>query len=157
MHLDDQGCFQESVAVQSHQLLHDVYIVSWSGDDTPVKTGQAPHCPLADQPPFLDCFPKRSEHTIRRKTAVNGESMFIFKLGLLTCAFYVALTMLLEAGLWGLAYFKGFGIFYAARDWFWGVGLRLGLIFGTLWAVSFTAAWCIVYASLKAKLPIHPS
>jgi hypothetical protein len=83
--------------------------------------------------------------------------MVMFKLGLLTCAFYVALTLLFEAGMWALAYFKGLSLFFATRDWFWGVGLRLAVIFGILWVISFSAAWCIVYASIKAKLPIHPS
>lgn len=33
--------------------------------------------------------------------------MVFFKLGLLTCAFYVGMTILLEAGLWAVAYFWG--------------------------------------------------
>jgi hypothetical protein len=79
--------------------------------------------------------------------------MIMFKLGLLTCAFYVMLTILLEAAIWALAHREGgFGIFFAGRSWFWSAGLRLAFIFGGLWLVSFTAAWCIVYQGLKAKL-----
>jgi hypothetical protein len=33
------------------------------------------------------------------------------------------------------------------------MGLRLGLIFGLLWVISFSATWCITYAGFKAKLP----
>jgi hypothetical protein len=84
--------------------------------------------------------------------------MIILKLGLLTCAFYVALTLLLEVGIWARAYFGGgFGIFVAGKSWFWGMGLWLGVIFGLLWVISFGAAWCIIYASFKAKLPVLPS
>lgn len=31
-------------------------------------------------------------------------------------------------------------------------GLRLGLIFGSLWMIAFSAAWCIVYQGVKSKL-----
>jgi len=83
--------------------------------------------------------------------------MLIFKLGLLTCLFYVALTILLEAVLWVVAYYKGIGVFFSGEHWFWTLGLKLGFIFGTLWIISFSAAWCISYLSLKSKLPIPPN
>ena len=77
----------------------------------------------------------------------------LFKLGLLTCAFYVLLTALFEAGLWVAANYKPFAIFFSGRHWFWHVGLRLGVVLGTMWIVSFAAAWSIVYQGLKSKFP----
>ncbi|HXX43326.1 MAG TPA: hypothetical protein VEJ38_01260 [Candidatus Acidoferrales bacterium] len=79
--------------------------------------------------------------------------MIIFKLPLLTCAFYIALTCLLEAGLWAVARFKGIGIWFSGEHWFWTLGAKLGLFLGALWVVSFIAAWCIVYAGVKAHIP----
>ena len=81
--------------------------------------------------------------------------MLFFKLGLLTCGFYVVLTMLLELGIWAVAYFKGLGVFFGEKHWYWTLGLKLGFIFGTLWIISFSAAWCIVYLGLKSKLPFR--
>ena len=78
--------------------------------------------------------------------------MYLFKLGLLTCAFYAGLTMLLGVGVWAVVYFKGLFMAFGGKHWFWTLGLKLGLVFGTLWVISFTAAWCIVYQGLKAKL-----
>jgi hypothetical protein len=109
----------------------------------------------SNMPLPLTVFPNDQSIRFVEKTGVNGGFMFIFKLGLLTCAFYVALTVLLEAGIWALAHFRGFGMYFATRDWFWGVGLRLGFIFGTLWAISFGAAWYITYMTIiKPHLPI---
>jgi hypothetical protein len=70
--------------------------------------------------------------------------MVIFKLGLLACAFYVVLTILLEAVLWAVAYFKGLGVFFSYRHLFWALGIKLGAIFGALWCISFSAARYIV-------------
>jgi len=84
--------------------------------------------------------------------------MLVLKLGLLTCAFYVGLTALLEAGLWALVYSKGgFSVFVHREHWFWTVGLRLGVIFGILWVISFSAAWWITYQGLKSKFPVLPN
>ena len=83
--------------------------------------------------------------------------MLIFRLGLLACAFYAALTVLLLLGAWALAYFKGLGVFFGEKHSVWTLGLKLGFIFGTLWILSFTAAWCIVYQGLKSKLLIPPN
>jgi hypothetical protein len=80
--------------------------------------------------------------------------MFIFKLGLLTCAFYMVLTILLEAGLWAVAYFKGLGVVIDYRHPFWTLGIKLGAISGALWCISFSAAWYIVYLGLRARMPI---
>src|SRR5207244_12321360 len=56
-----------------------------------------------------------------------------------------------------VAYFKGLGVFFGEKHWYWTLGLKLGFIFGTLWIISFSAAWCIVYLGLKSKLPIPPN
>jgi hypothetical protein len=77
--------------------------------------------------------------------------MLTFKLGVLTCAFYVVLTAGLELGVWAWAHSKGFSIFFDRRHSFWTMGLRLGFIFGALWVIAFSAAWLIVYHGLKAK------
>jgi hypothetical protein len=68
--------------------------------------------------------------------------------------FYVVLTCLLEVGVWAVAYFRGFGVFFGARHWFWALGLKFGFIFGILWTVSFSAACYIVYVGLRSKLPV---
>jgi hypothetical protein len=79
--------------------------------------------------------------------------MLIFKLGLLTAAFYVLLTMIVEAAIWGMVYSKsGFALFFRGKHWSWILGAKLGLIFGVLWLISFSAAWCIVYQGIKARL-----
>lgn len=75
--------------------------------------------------------------------------MFLFKLGLLTCAFYVVLTLLLEAGVLALIRVRGFSVFLSSKHWFWGGGLAFGAIFGTLWIISFSVAWYIVYQDFK--------
>lgn len=83
--------------------------------------------------------------------------MFLFKVGLLTCAFYVVLTFLLYVGLWALAHTKGFMVLYGGKHWFWTLGAKLGAIFGTLWLIAFSAAWCIIYFGLKVRLPVKPN
>jgi hypothetical protein len=84
--------------------------------------------------------------------------MYLFKLGLLTCAFYVGLTLFFEGALVALAHFTAWGVRYGGgKHWFVGVGLRLAFVFGTLWIISFAAAWYVVYHGLKSKLVIPPS
>jgi hypothetical protein len=79
--------------------------------------------------------------------------MFLFKLGLLTCAFYVVLTALLGSALWAFLYRGGGFAVSLTKHSFWGTGLFFGLIFGTLWLISFSAAWFIVYQDLKRIFP----
>lgn len=80
--------------------------------------------------------------------------MLFLKLGLLTCAFYVVLTALVEAGILALVHYQGgVGVFFTAKHWFWSMGLRLGIVFGALWIASFLAAWSIVYHGLKSAFP----
>jgi hypothetical protein len=79
--------------------------------------------------------------------------MSFFKLGLLTCAFYVGLTILLYATFLAVIHFSGpIGIIYRGKHWFWTMGSRFGLVFGFLWFLSFAAAWCIVYADISARI-----
>jgi hypothetical protein len=82
--------------------------------------------------------------------------MPFFKLGLLTCLFYVVMTILLEAGLWGMVYFKGFMWFYRGKHPGLVLGVSWGAIFWVLWIISFSAAWFIVYHDLKSKLHFPP-
>jgi|HubBroStandDraft_5_1064220.scaffolds.fasta_scaffold100251_2 hypothetical protein len=76
--------------------------------------------------------------------------MFLFKLGFLTCAFYIGLTLLFEGAILAMEHLIGpTGVFWSGRHSFWTLGARLGAIFGVLWMISFSAAWCIVYSGLK--------
>jgi hypothetical protein len=80
--------------------------------------------------------------------------MFFLKLGLLTCAIYVGLTMALEAGIFAVIRTRG-GLMYffpKGTHMFWTLGLPFGVIFGTLWVISFSVAWWIVYKDLKPIL-----
>jgi hypothetical protein len=82
--------------------------------------------------------------------------MLILKIGVLTCVIYLALTILLEAGILAATYLRGgFGFFVTSKNLFWAFGVRLAFIFGVLWVISFTLAWSIVYASLKVRLTAH--
>jgi hypothetical protein len=76
--------------------------------------------------------------------------MVFFKLSLLACAFYVGLVVLVNAVLLALAQFSpvGFRIDGPGLS----LGARYGVIFGTLWLISFSAAWWIVYLGLKSRL-----
>ena len=63
--------------------------------------------------------------------------LVLMKLSFATVAFYILLTLILEAGLFALARFKGIiGIQYS---WF-----GLGAIFGMVWILSFAMAWRLV-------------
>jgi len=83
--------------------------------------------------------------------------MFFLKLGLLTCAFYAVLTALLEAGVWAIVYYNGVFLFFGQKHWFWSLGIKLALIFGFLWIISFGAARCIVYQGIKSHSPVLPN
>jgi len=74
--------------------------------------------------------------------------MFILKLALLTCAFYIGVTSLLQAAILLLAH--AYPVFIRYNR------LRFGFLFGVIWFISFSFAWHIVYAALKAKLPATP-
>ncbi len=71
--------------------------------------------------------------------------MLISKLALLTCGFYLGVTILLEAALFTVAHFKGSaGIF--GTYWSWAV------LFGVIWFVSFSLSFRIVYHGLSTRL-----
>ena len=70
----------------------------------------------------------------------------IAKAALVTCAFYVGISILLEALLLGLTFWKG-GIVYSLNFKAW------ALIFCVIWLASFTLAWRVTIIPVLAKLP----
>ncbi len=64
--------------------------------------------------------------------------MFILKLTIVTCAFYMGITLLLLVGLFAIVHLKGM-VGYSL-NW-----RSFGVLFGMIWLVSFSAAWRIVY------------
>jgi hypothetical protein len=66
------------------------------------------------------------------------EEMFILKLTIVTCAFYMGITLLLLVGLFAIVHLKG--IVGYTLNW-----RSFGVLFGMIWLVSFSAAWRIVY------------
>jgi hypothetical protein len=82
--------------------------------------------------------------------------MIFFKLGFLTCAFYAGMTVIFEAAMWAVAYFRGIGVMISGRHWGLILGAKMGAIFGAMWLISFSAAWWIVYLGLKSKFIVLP-
>ena len=80
--------------------------------------------------------------------------MFFFKLGLLSCTFYVVLTILLEGVYWAVIRSGGVMWFYTGAHPYLRLGLFFGVIFGIIWLISFGAAWYIVYLDVRSKFPI---
>jgi hypothetical protein len=79
--------------------------------------------------------------------------MVFFKLGLLTCAFYAVLTIALEVVLKAMIRFSGgLSLFVYGKHPALTVGGVLGVIFGIVWLISYSAAWWIMYLDLKSKL-----
>jgi hypothetical protein len=79
--------------------------------------------------------------------------MFFIKLGLLACAFYAGLTLVLEAAVWAVIRTAGLMYFFPrGKNMFWHLGLTFGVLFGVLWAISFSVAWWITYRDLKPIL-----
>jgi len=68
----------------------------------------------------------------------------IAKLALLTSAFFVSTTVLIEALLLAMVYWKG-GIFYFFHFWRW------ASMFFILWFLSFSLAWRIVIFPLAHR------
>ncbi|MGA8224144.1 MAG: hypothetical protein WB780_21035 [Candidatus Acidiferrales bacterium] len=83
--------------------------------------------------------------------------MFFLKFGLLTCAFYVGLTIVLEGGVWALIYFRGIMFFIDQKHPALSLAAVPAVIFGVTWLVSFSAAWFIVYRDMKGLLPLLPN
>ena len=80
---------------------------------------------------------------------------FFLKLGLLTCGFYAALTIVLDAALVAAAHLWIVGLRTDGQGL--ALGAKYGAIFGVLWLISFSAAWWIVYSGLKARPSILPN
>jgi hypothetical protein len=79
--------------------------------------------------------------------------MLFFKLGLLTCAFYAVLTIVLEVALKATVRSSGgVSLFVYGKHPAMTLGAALGVVFGIVWLISFGAAWWIVYLDLKSKL-----
>jgi hypothetical protein len=70
--------------------------------------------------------------------------MFILKLTLVTCAFYMGTTLLLLVGLLAIIHLKGM-VGYTL-NW-----RSFGVLFGLIWLVSFSAAWRIVYHQFTVR------
>ena len=71
--------------------------------------------------------------------------MLYTKLALVTCAFYLGISILIDAAIWGMALWKGdFGIGATKSAWL--------VFFGIAWIMSFLFSWRIVFAPLLARL-----
>jgi len=70
----------------------------------------------------------------------------IAKTALVTCAFYVGMSILLEVLLVGLTFWKG-GIMYSLNFKVW------VLMFGVIWLASFALAWRLTVVPFLAKFP----
>ena len=77
-------------------------------------------------------------------------SMFLIaKMALVTCAFYIAIAIVLEVALLLVVYKKG-GIFYHLNPWGW------GLVFAVVWLISFALAWRVFMVRLSSTFPKAP-
>ena len=75
----------------------------------------------------------------------GGGMMLVLKLALLTCAFYLAAAVLIEATIFALTHLVGM----------WGVvspKLAAGVIFGAIWLGSFLLAWHILVTPVLSKI-----
>jgi hypothetical protein len=72
------------------------------------------------------------------------QDMFILKLTLVTCAFYMGITLLLLVGLLAIVHLKGM-VGYTL-NW-----RSFGVLFGLIWLVSFSAAWRVVYHQFTVR------
>ena len=71
--------------------------------------------------------------------------MFYTKLALVTCAFYLGVSILLDAAVFGMAMWKGSFVLGATRTgWL--------VFFGIAWLISFLLSWRIVMAPLFARI-----
>jgi hypothetical protein len=67
------------------------------------------------------------------------------KLALATCAFYLGISILLDATFYGIALWKGnFGIYATKSGWL--------VFFGSAWLMSFLLSWRIIFTPLLARL-----
>jgi hypothetical protein len=70
----------------------------------------------------------------------------MIKLAVLTCAFYLGISVVMEAALFGLAAWKGGAGIFLLR-WMWGA------VFAIVWLISFSLAWHFIFAGIRTKLP----
>jgi hypothetical protein len=73
----------------------------------------------------------------------------IAKTALVTCAFYMGMSVVLEVLLLGFMFWKG-GIMYSLNFKAW------ALIFGVIWLASFALAWRVTIVPFLAKFPRPP-
>jgi hypothetical protein len=71
--------------------------------------------------------------------------MIIIKFAALTCAIYLAIAVILEVVFFVLSITRG-GLMVGGGIRGWAV------LFGLVWLVSFTSAFYIIHASIRAKL-----
>ncbi len=71
---------------------------------------------------------------------------FLLKLSVLTCLFYLGVTVLIEAAIFLAARVSG-SFFYVLHR------VPLGFIFGVIRLASFSLAWHITYSQFVAKFP----
>jgi hypothetical protein len=67
------------------------------------------------------------------------------KLALVTCAFYLGISILLDIAVFGMTLWKGgFGVWATRSAWL--------VFFGIAWLISFLLSWRTVFAPLLARL-----
>ena len=71
---------------------------------------------------------------------------FLLKLSVLTCLFYLGVTVLMEVAIFLPARIGG-SFFYVLHR------VPIGFIFGVIWLASFSLAWHITYSQFVAKFP----
>jgi len=71
---------------------------------------------------------------------------FLLKLSVLTCLFYLGVTVLMEVAIF-LAARIGGSFFYVLHR------VPIGFIFGVIWLASFSLAWHITYSQFVARFP----
>ncbi len=80
--------------------------------------------------------------------------MLYTKLALVTCAFYLGISILLDAAVFGMALWKGsFAVSATKTGWL--------IFFGIAWLMSFLLSWRIVVGPILARLQevkrlVHP-
>ena len=72
--------------------------------------------------------------------------LIIVKTALVTCVFYVGITVLLGALLLGVTLWKG-GVAYSVNF------TTFAFIFGVIWLASFALAWRVTVVPFLAKFP----
>ncbi|HKW16290.1 MAG TPA: hypothetical protein VJO35_02155 [Terriglobales bacterium] len=72
--------------------------------------------------------------------------MLYTKLALVTCVFYVGVSLLMDGAIFGMALWKGsFAVGASRTTW--------AVFFGAVWLVSFFASWRVVVSPLLARIP----